>query len=173
MAERIPVHNPGTISPLPYTTMATFPPYSFLENIAARSNGTLLVSNMTSGEIYYIDPHVANPQSTVQTIHSFNSSKPLKAEDSSQYGSGYVAEALVEDPGIPDVFYTMSGKHGARGSWAVWRLDVRDFNPARAKVEVEKVADVPDVQWLNGATFLPAHNVLIMAESAAGEIDSL
>jgi hypothetical protein len=170
MAERIPVHNPGTISLLPYTTIATFSPYSFLENIAVRSNGTLLVSNMTSGEIYYLDPHAANPQSTVQTIHSFNSSKPLKAGDSSQYGSGYVAEALVENPGIPDVFYTMSGKHRARGSWAIWRLDMRDFDPASAKVEVEKVADVPDAQWLNGATFLPVHNVLLMAESLQGKL---
>lgn len=51
MNQPYPVHIDGTPSQLPYTTVATFPTGTFLENIAVRSNGHLLVSDMVSGTI--------------------------------------------------------------------------------------------------------------------------
>jgi hypothetical protein len=169
MAE--PIHNSGTFSHLPFKTIATFPAGSFLENLAVRHNGTLLISNMTAGEIYHLDPHASAPQSTIQIIHSFNTDS--NTLETSGYGSGYVAEAIVEDLSTPDVFYTMSGKHGVQGTWAVYMLDLRGLDlskSGRGEVKVHKIAEVPEAQWLNGATFLPSHNILLMAESLQGKL---
>ena len=44
-----PLHQLGTLlsSPPEYSTIATFPPGSFLENLAIRADGTVLVSGGT------------------------------------------------------------------------------------------------------------------------------
>jgi hypothetical protein len=165
------IHDPGTTALIPSTTIATFPIGTFLENIAVRSNGTILVSSMISGEIFYLDPNAANPQSTILALHSFNpSSEPQAPSEESAYGTNNVAEALVEDPNTPDMFYTFSGIHGQAGTWSVYRLDLRTFDPSsNPKIAVQKVADVPHVLWLNGGTMLPA-GILLMAESSLGQL---
>ena len=176
----IPVHNHGTISHLPHTAIATFPVGTFLENIAVRKNGTVLVSSMLAGEVYYLDPNAVDPQSTVQLIHSFNSDTEVVADTEateSEYGSKFVAEALVEDPHIPDLFYTFSGIHGSAGTWAVWSLDLRSFLPSAKNVRnykpVKKIANVPGALWLNGGTVIPVDSpVLMMAESIQGKLMS-
>ena len=66
-----PVHIDGTPAHLPWKTIATFPVGTFLENIAVRANGTLLVSSMLAGEIFFLDPNAEGPQSTIKKIHNF------------------------------------------------------------------------------------------------------
>ncbi|RAL62987.1 hypothetical protein DID88_004074 [Monilinia fructigena] len=141
-------HLDGTPSLLPYDIVARFPIGSFLENIAVRSDGTLLVSNMTSGEIFYIDSKDKNPQSTVQVIHDFNTTLEVPQEEvggHGAYGSKYQAEAIVEHPDIADIFYTVSGLYGKAGTWAVYRLDLRQFDSVHtsATIKIEKLIDVP------------------------------
>ena len=106
-------------------------------------------------------------------IHSFKP-QPRSSQigEEGAYGSDYVAEAIVEDLLIPDVFSTVSGLHGKAGTWAVFKLDLRDCNPdhERPEVKISKVADIPEAQWLNGATLLPSHSVLLMAESLQGRL---
>ena len=180
MAQTYPVHIDGTPSPLPYTTIATFPPGTFLENIAVRSNGHILVSDMLSGTIHHLDPHAPNPQSTITKIHSFPlppAAETASIEDqhvSSDYGTGMTGEAIIEDPrpGKSDIFYTFSGQHGRPGTWAVYALDMRSFSPSydSPQTPVCKIAAVPHAVWLNGGTFLPGTSKLLMAESALGQL---
>lgn len=71
----------GTPSLLPYKIIAHFSAGSFLENIAIRSDGTILVSNMISGQVIYIDARDKNPQSTIQVIHNFNTALEISLEN--------------------------------------------------------------------------------------------
>ena len=52
-----------------------------------------------------------------------------------------------------------------------YRLDLRAFDPSsnpKIQVEVEKLADVAHVLWLNCGTMLPVSS--LMAESALGQV---
>lgn len=184
MAQSYPIHIDGTPSPVPYTTIATFPPGTFLENIAVRSNGHLLLSDMLSGTIHHLDPHATNPQSTITKIHSFlvppaaGETTPIEDQHvSSDYGTGMTGEAIVEDlrPGKSDIFYTFSGQHGRPGTWAVYVLDMRSFSSASSSLTstetpLRKIVAIPHAVWLNGGTFLPGTSKLLMAESALGQL---
>lgn len=170
MAAEPGVHDPGATALIPFTTIATFPIGTFLENIAVRSNSSLLISSMISGEIFYLDPNATDPQSTLLTLHSFNSSNLQSSSEETAYGTNNVAEALVEDPNTPDIFYTFSGIHGKAGTWSIFRLDLRTFNPSsHPQIEVKKLADVPHALWLNGGTMLPS-GILLIAESRLGQV---
>ncbi|QSZ35277.1 hypothetical protein DSL72_008146 [Monilinia vaccinii-corymbosi] len=147
-------HLDGTPSLVPYDIVARFPIGSFLENIA----------------IFYIDPRDKNPQSTVQVIHDFNPTSEVSQEEDEEggaYGSKCQAEAIIEHPDIGDIFYTFSGLHGKAGTWAVYRLDLREFDSVggSATMKVEKLVDIPEAIWLNGATMIPQTSTLLMAES--------
>jgi hypothetical protein len=167
-----PVHIDGTPAHLPWKTIATFPVGTFLENIAVRVNGTLLVSSMLAGEIFFLDPNNEDPQSTVKKIHTFVPEGPVAEEkEVGDYGNGMVAEAIVEDPVKKDHFYTFSGKHGKSGSWAVFKVDMKRFD-RDGTVTVDKVADVPWARWLNGATFIPGSSKLVVADSLLGQLIS-
>lgn len=167
-----PVHDYGTLSPLPSETIATFPIGTFLENIAVRSNGTLLISDMTGGKVYYLDPSDPNPQSTLVEIHNFNGQKPTVGEnEGSAYGSGIVATAIVEDSLVDDLFYVIAGQHGTSATWAVHTLDFSSFDPrSNASFTVKKLIEVPDAIWLNGSTMLPRSNTLLIAESLQSQL---
>ncbi|KAF7893394.1 uncharacterized protein EAF02_000932 [Botrytis sinoallii] len=114
MEERIE----GVPKLLPSEIVARFPLGYFLENIAVRSNGTLLVTNMIS---------------TIQLIHDFNAAEapPEDDEETGIYGSKNHAEAIIEHPKIADLFYAFSGVHGKADTWAVYSLDFRGFDPSR------------------------------------------
>ena len=69
-----PLHQIGTLlsDPPVYTTVATFPPGAFLENLVVRRDGTILVSDMLSGSIWYVDPRkFGETQETVELVHKF------------------------------------------------------------------------------------------------------
>lgn len=170
-----PVHIDGTPAQLNTETIATFPVGTFLENVAVRENGTLLVSSMLAGEIFFVDPNADDPQSTVQKIHTFVSENPLESTDAEEeaggYGNGMQGEAIVEDLRTKDIFYTFSGTHGQAKTWAVFRLDLRKFDN-EGTVKVDRMAEIPWALWLNGATWLPEASTLIMAESLQGQLIS-
>ncbi|PQE17980.1 Quino amine dehydrogenase beta chain protein [Rutstroemia sp. NJR-2017a BVV2] len=170
-------HIDGIAALLPYDIIARMEVGTFLENLAVRSNGTLLVSNMISGEIIYVDPRHSNPQSTVKVIHDFNSRSDFtfnnKNERNGGYGSKYQAEAIVEDLNTPDIFYTFSGLHGTAGTWAMYRIDMRQFDSSPSgehELSVTKVVDIPGVVWLNGATMIPQTSTVLVAESVQGKL---
>ncbi|OAP57783.1 hypothetical protein AYL99_08521 [Fonsecaea erecta] len=198
-----PGHITGTIPQhLPrYTTIATFPPGAFLENLAVRGDGSILASDMLSGSIWYINPHAddGDTQATVELVHKFELEDPPTEEPSTgntveedgeeshgSYASTPAAEAIVESPTHPDVFYLFSGVHGKKGTWWVYELDMRSFVPSSNRpkttttddlshqVKVRRLAPVPSVTWLNGGTAIPhpSQPLILMAESYQGSLYS-
>ncbi|PQE10454.1 Quino amine dehydrogenase beta chain protein [Rutstroemia sp. NJR-2017a BBW] len=170
-------HIDGNAALLPYDIIARMKPGTFLENLAVRSNGTLLVSNMISGEIIYVDPRASDPQSTLRVIHDFNSRSGITSNNEKEgdggYGSKYQAEAIVEDLNTPDIFYTFSGLHGTAGTWAMYRVDMRQFDSPPSgthELSVTKVVDIPEAVWLNGATMIPQTSTVLVAESVQGKL---
>ncbi|KAB8302150.1 hypothetical protein EYC80_005598 [Monilinia laxa] len=129
-----------------------------------------------SGQILYIDPKDKDPQSTVRVIHYFSTTSTEVPQEEvggrGAYGSKYQAEAIVEHPDIADIFYTFSGLHGKAGTWALYRLDLRQFNPVHASTtrKAEKLIDVPEAIWLNGATMIPQTSTLLTANSPQGKL---
>ncbi|KIX99275.1 uncharacterized protein Z520_04851 [Fonsecaea multimorphosa CBS 102226] len=204
-----PVHITGTPpQDLPgYTTVATFPPGSFLENLAVRRDGSILASDMLSGSIWYINPHAedGHTQRTVELVHRFelhdaqtegrlpgNVAEEEEAEEGHGiYSSTPAAEAIIESPTEPDLFYLFSGIHGKKGTWWVYELDMRSFIPssnrtrtatttsdegeqAHQVAKVRRLAPVPTVTWLNGGTAIPhpTEPLILMAESYQGSLYS-
>ncbi|KAH0828391.1 hypothetical protein FOPE_01585 [Fonsecaea pedrosoi] len=202
----LPVHITGSLPKRPptYSTIATFPPGSFLENLAVRRDGSILVSDMLSGSIWYIDPHAEDgtTQGTVELVHKFapedaqveeslavdgpDEQEEGEGEGRGSYASTPAAEAIVESPVTPDLFYLFSGVHGKNGTWWVYELDMRSFlpyaSPAKTsatrevatRVKVKRLAPVPAATWLNGGTAVPHHSgpLILMAESYQGRLYS-
>ncbi|KAK5045222.1 hypothetical protein LTR84_009555 [Exophiala bonariae] len=168
-----PEHIVGKAAQRPWKSIATFPVGTFLENLAVRANGSLLVASMLAGEIYFLDPHATDVQSTICRLHQFVPENV--AQDNPEpgaWGGGMMCAAIVEDTRTEDVFYALSGIHGQAGSWGVYKLDLRFFD-SDGTTKVQKHATVPWALWLNGAAFIPGTSKLVMAESLGGRLSSL
>lgn len=189
MASSDPVHLTGTIpATLPkYTTVATFPRGTFLENLAVRHDGSILASDMLAGQVWYIDPRAKDPQASVELVWQFGGSDAKKEKevdngDQSEgeehshgmYSSTPAAEAIVESPIEPDVFYITSGVHGKQGTWHIYSLDMRSFDNENGGkvVHVNRLAAITSATWLNGGTALPhpTRPLILMAESYQGAL---
>lgn len=145
-------HIDGPASLLPTTTIATFPIGSFLENLAFRRNGSVLVSSMSDGSLYQVRPQ----DGSHAKVYSWD---------------GYEATGIVEDPVDSDVFYVSVGKGNERGSWTVWKID---FNAGdESKPTVSPFVDVPEALWLNGSTTIREKSIVFMADSLQGRVYQL
>jgi hypothetical protein len=129
---------------------------TWVENVAVRSNGALLVTTLsvlplTPPEILLVDPS-ANPP-TSKPIYSFKGTNV----------TGLLGIAELEK----DVFTFVAGVTTTPGSYAIWKADLK-----REPAVVSKIADVPSGQLLNGLTKLDDHTLLI-ADSMAGNVIKL
>ncbi|KAM0431351.1 hypothetical protein ACHAPT_005327 [Fusarium lateritium] len=147
---------------LPSTTLAQLELGTFLENIAVRPNGDLLVTKLwPSAAIYTIrDPSDGhNPLEELVSISSIQSI----------YG-------LAQVPGT-ETFVFVGGNSttpGASitGSFGVWAVD---FEPRRGGVKVRNISSMsPQSKFLNGVTGIPGvSNAVLVADSANGLIGRL
>jgi sugar lactone lactonase YvrE len=142
-------HIDGPAALLPTTTIATFPIGSFLENIAVRKNGDLLVTSMSNKALYQVTP--PSPGATLANHTT------IRTWDGEVTG-------VVEDPNHPDMFYVSTGEANKQGSWSIWKLS---YSPEPL---VEHFVDVPEALWLNGSTFVAGSSTLLLADSLQGRI---
>ncbi|KAK4635370.1 Putative hetero-Diels-Alderase asR5 [Fulvia fulva] len=152
-----------------------FPNNTWVENLAVRSNGNILVSLISSPEVWQINPEAQSAELVFAFPHA-----------TSAMGFAEVTE---------DVFIVSIGNFsyvtGAeqQGSWSVWELD---FGHAPLPVDegrgywrrphygyeqdiarVRKVLDIPEAVFLNGATALPGSaetGIVLIADSELGTI---
>src|SRR5437762_692546 len=100
--------------PLPIRTLHQFPKPSWVENLCVRSNGQLLLTVLTSPDLYLLDP--SEPSQPI-LIHSFEGYL------------GLMGISEVEN----DVFYIAAGNFNlstfdpGAGSYAVWEVDLRNL----------------------------------------------
>jgi hypothetical protein len=132
-------------------TVAVFPRYYSLDNLAVRPDGSILVTAAFQQELWYVPPADTRPQVGPVLVHTFDQ----------------VASGLVETQ--PDVFHiSTSHSHRARESF-LQRLDLRHWNPGEP-VRAETVLQLGDpAAGLDGSCLL-APGVILLADSLAGLI---
>ena len=140
------------------TTVRQFPNETWLENIAVRSNGQLLVTRIDQPELYQVDPF---PPHGAILVHNFTEAHAL----------GLLGIAEIEQ----DVFAVIAGSWSDKtfnytaGSYSVWRVDLRSYYSASPKIS--KITDIPSALFLNGMTLLPGTpQTVLISDSAAGVV---
>ena len=148
-------------------TIYQFPNNTWVENLAMRSNGNLLVTLIQSAEIWEINPNIDSPHAHL--VFRFPDAISV------------LGIAEVE----PDVFAVNVGNWSdvsdspQVGSWGIWGVDLRGRNKHATVCKTEdhcyatakKIGDIPEAVFLNGLSVLPrSPNVLMVADSGAGVI---
>jgi hypothetical protein len=133
------------------TTIAVFPRYYFLENLAVRDDGSVLVTAALQRELWYVPPADAATPAEPVLLHTF----------------GQLASGIVETG--PDVFYISTSDGCTTHESFLHRLDLRYWAPGQP-VRAETVLKFGDpVGGLNGSCLL-APGVVLLADSVSGLI---
>ncbi|KAK5703745.1 hypothetical protein LTR97_002758 [Elasticomyces elasticus] len=122
----------------PVRLLYEYPVGTWIENIAVRSNGDLLLTVLNVPHLDQVSPYKAN--ATPETIHSFPNALSV-------FGIAEIA---------PDVFamavgnFTLTG--GVQpGSFSIWSVSFTMHDT----MEAHKIADLPQATFLNGLCSLP------------------
>jgi hypothetical protein len=128
------------------TTVATFQEQFFLENIAVRQDGSILVTVLNRKELWYIPAPGADLPVQPILIHTFD----------------HLAMGIVERQ--PDIFYVCTF-----GIATLVRIDLRDWVPGATVPATTVLTFKEPAAVLNGCC-LVAHDVLLVADSVGGMI---
>jgi hypothetical protein len=129
------------------TTVATFPEHFFLENLAVRADGSILVTVLNHKQLWYVPAPNGGQPVTPALVHTFDQ----------------LALGIVEAE--PDIFYVSTAK--AEGA-ALERFDMLGWVPG-APVKHTRVMTFDRPAGLNGSCLL-APRVILLADSLAGLI---
>jgi hypothetical protein len=156
-----------TRTTLPTHLVHQFPNRTWLENLAIRQNGQILLTALSSSELYQVDPiHADRPPALIYTIPGATS-----------------LLGIVEMQ--RDVFYVIAGNWSivtfstTSGSYSVWKIDIRQskvlddgsiYPPARAS----KVTDIPEGVLLDGMAVLnKLKGLVVIGDSDTGVVYTL
>ena len=142
------LREPGSRARL--ATVAVFPRYYSLDNLAVRRDGSILVTAVLQQELWYIPPAGTRGRAEPMLVHTF---EQLTSE-------------LVETQ--PDVFHLTTSDGPAHESF-LRRLDLRNWNPGEP-VRAETVLGFGEpADGLAGSCLL-APGVILLADSLVGVI---
>jgi hypothetical protein len=128
-----------------------FPNSTWVENIFATSNGSLLASTTLNGGLYLIDP-IAKSATHISNFKYINSVFGITELTPDTF-------AVVVGNTTPPLFKD-------EGSFSVWHVDLScEDEPA----DVTKIIGIPEGQLLNGATAINT-DVVLIADSKAGNV---
>lgn len=146
---------PSPLTPARIRPLVQFPNLTWVENIAVRPNGQLLVTVFSSPKVYQISPF--QPKPTAKLVATF------------PQALGTLGIAEIED----DVFAITKGNFSSASgdvtprSFSVWKADFRNHDTP----VLSSLVDVPDATILNGATTVKkGSKILLSADSMAGVI---
>ncbi|KAJ7913476.1 hypothetical protein B0H13DRAFT_1488128, partial [Mycena leptocephala] len=126
----------------------------FLENLAVRPNGKLLITSPESSALHMLDPTAENP--TFDEVHTF--------PNVTLFG---IAEVQPDVYGIIAFVLNVTTISAVPGTIAIWRVDLSSGGPP----VVNKAADVPDGMFLDGLGAVPGEPDLVLgADTAAGRV---
>lgn len=149
-----PLHSRGTPSASSVKTVYHFPNGTWLENLSIRKNGGVLLSDLTSPKLLYVDPFALNPSTS--TVHTF-SSPATSVVGIAELGTDIFYVATIEFS-----FQTLSA---TPGSGQVWRVDMSKY-PSSAPVTL--VATLSSSTQPNGLTTLASSKKVLVADYAEG-----
>ncbi len=133
------------------TTAAYFPKKYFLENLAIRSDCSVLVTVLNRNELWYVPP--VNGRLPVEPVHVHTFGEP--------------ALAIVEIE--PDVFYIATSNVYTTHESYLQRLDMRGWAPGQP-LRLETVFQFPDTaRGLNGACLI-APKIMLVSDCFASLI---
>lgn len=154
IASSCPTPN-GASLPLPYRILQEFPEPTWIENIAVRHNGALLLTILSPNASLYQLSHPASKRPCLSLVHTFD-------EVTSLLG---IAETS------PDVFAIVGANFSAEGNpvnGTTVTFSV-DFN--KHKPIVKTITSIPEASLPNGLTPLPHHpTTVLIADSVQGLI---
>ncbi|KAL8921530.1 MAG: hypothetical protein Q9208_005684 [Pyrenodesmia sp. 3 TL-2023] len=146
--------------PLPVRVIREFPKGTFIENIALRRNGQILITLVAPRpELYQVDPLSIRPPILIHTFADYTSAFGIVEVDT-------------------DVFYVVTGNvtfeplEPVPGASSVFEVDLSKFSPRKkTPAAVRKVADFRGSTLLNGATLLSRdRGEILIADSGAGSV---
>jgi sugar lactone lactonase YvrE len=132
-------------APADISAIASFPPHFFLENLAVRADGSILVTVLNHKQLWYVPAPDGGPPVTPVLVHTFEG----------------CAMGIVETE--PDIFYVSTLDQAT-----LQRFDMRGWIPGAA-VQPTRVLTFDQTAGLNGACLLAA-GVILLADSLAGLI---
>jgi hypothetical protein len=132
-------------------TVAQLPAGSFIENLAVRRDGSILVTEETKHQLWYLPPAGAGAAVHPIPLHTFGQ-RPM---------------GIVEAQ--PNVFYVLTTDLGRLHSSYLYRLDLRSWRPGMP-VDVREVLRFPlQVLFVDGSTVI-APNVILASDAGSGSI---
>lgn len=142
--------------PLPTRVLHQFPKPSWIENLAVRSNGQLLVTLMSVPELWLVDPK----SSEAKLVHKFDEVLGLAG--------------IIE--GKEDIFYVGGGNIDLQtyaneaGSFRVWEVDLNAFDKD-SKAGIKQVAHLAGTGLPNGFETLSREDgTFLVADSELGAV---
>jgi hypothetical protein len=151
MPQQYQNHDDGTADLLPLDTLHEFSIGAFVENIAVRQTGQVLVTIATSGELFMLEP--SKPGAAPVLVHKF------------EQGITGIAEMGK------DQFFVSSGVLFQPGTWSIFHVDMSSFEGSITKASVRKVVDAPEALFLNGsASFSEEKGTILVVDSILGAI---
>ena len=126
-----------------------YPDGTWLENLAVRASGELLITHLDKPRLDQFNPLEANSEPEV--VHRFHSSLALSG----------IAEIAPDTFAVAVGNFTFAGG-GVRNSWGIWEVNLNE--PGDIKAIVNEIASVPEAIFPNGMCVLPTsstpHNIL-------------
>lgn len=139
-------HDEGVEDLHSLSVVHTFGMNDFIENLAVRRSGQILVTVHNKNDLVEIDPHA---KTEPKLVHHFAANL---------FGIVEVQE---------DIFYVSAGMVGQPGSFAIHKVDMSVSSSAK----VSKLVDVPEAVFLNGSALLsPRNGLILVADSILGAI---
>ena len=130
---------------------------AWVENLAVRFNGKILISRLDTPAVYQVDPFKLGKAPTLVTTFPGAS------------GALGIVEYEI------DVFAVITGNVSTTppfipGSYVVWKVDMRSFGSTGA-AKLVKITSIPEAALLNGAALLDADKeTILLADSGLGVV---
>ena len=125
------------------TTIAEFPIHYFLENLAVRADGSILVSELNHKGLWYVPPVKGNT--------------PVKPSLLFTFDQLLLSTVEVE----PDIWYVFTSNGYTDHQSSLYRLDLRGWAPGKP-VNPERILRFPEtVRCLNGGCLIGPRTILI------------
>ena len=141
----------GRMPTVQLTTVAQFPAGYFLENVAVRADGSMLVTALNKKELWYLPAPTTGTPVQPLLLHTFDQ-PPFDIVETTR-----------------DVFYVDTTNYLTDHASSLQRVDLRHWEPGMP-VPVQPVLKFPSpVYALNGSDRL-SPNVILVADSGAGLI---
>lgn len=161
LATASPMQCPPSPTPGAMRTITQFPNGTWVENLALRSDGTILVTTFEpSAQLILIDP--SKPNGAPQIVHSFDDPK----------GSLSGIEEIGHD-----VFYFGKITRGSGlvnsppGTGKVYRANMSNYHGKQ--IPVDLVSNLTDSILPNGFTSIPNSSTLLIGDSQRGVVFSV